>query len=496
MQTECRQDTGPFFPLLFLIIIGSAFLSVAHAEDWTTTDGKIYKNIKVVKVEVDAVTILDEDGGARIPLAILPPDLQKRFNYDSVAAKKQVEAENAEQNQENVLNANKLRLLGNIFQIVPEGIIVKAYFINYTESASIPQDERIRAYQEGVFIACDTTGLIEGQQWKGIVWKIGTHSYTSAAGTTVIPKYTANASEAYTALAAFITQNSSSIINNDITPIKERQEWKARLAELSSILEVTKKEGGTFATTKGVVYNWKDITEITPVQLSYMTDANVGNIPFNLLPSNVVQKFGLTFEESNKWSLEEAQLKKEVYQKEENLVQIEHAKLDKEKDEQAQRNQYQLQDSADHAKAKEMAIKASESLNEKIQSLSDDLEDLKNEMDREREKFNAANNAAQSGVPGSLGDALSSDGAYKALEDQYEDKESRYEDAKRKYEFALDDAEYKFYQQLRLEESQKMQAQEDAKARQIAPTVIPADSATNTAPAQTKDAAVTTPQSP
>jgi hypothetical protein len=59
----------------------------AHAVDWVTTDGKIYHDVLVVKVEADAVTILHNDGGALVPLDKLPPDLQKKFHYDPVKAK-------------------------------------------------------------------------------------------------------------------------------------------------------------------------------------------------------------------------------------------------------------------------------------------------------------------------------------------------------------------------------------------------------------------------
>ena len=37
-------------------------------------------------MEADAVTILHDDGGGRIPLATLPADLQATFHYDSAAA--------------------------------------------------------------------------------------------------------------------------------------------------------------------------------------------------------------------------------------------------------------------------------------------------------------------------------------------------------------------------------------------------------------------------
>ena len=67
------------------LLLGIA--SLAHAEDWTTTDGKVYKNVKVMKLEPDAVTILDSDGGALVPLATLSPELQEKFQYDPAKAK-------------------------------------------------------------------------------------------------------------------------------------------------------------------------------------------------------------------------------------------------------------------------------------------------------------------------------------------------------------------------------------------------------------------------
>jgi hypothetical protein len=63
-----------------------------RAEDWTTTDGKHYDGITVVKVEADAVTIIDGDGGALVPLSKMTPELQKRFGYDPLKAQKAADA--------------------------------------------------------------------------------------------------------------------------------------------------------------------------------------------------------------------------------------------------------------------------------------------------------------------------------------------------------------------------------------------------------------------
>jgi hypothetical protein len=80
----------PVKALLTLLL--ALFALPAFAEDWKTTDGKVYVNVKVVRVEDDAVTILDKDGGALVPLNKLDPTLQKRFSYDPVKAKAAADA--------------------------------------------------------------------------------------------------------------------------------------------------------------------------------------------------------------------------------------------------------------------------------------------------------------------------------------------------------------------------------------------------------------------
>lgn len=71
-----------------------------RAEDWIV-EGKTYSNVKIVKIEADCVTILDADGGARLDLAKLPAELQKKLGYDADKAmsaseeRKKDDAENA-----------------------------------------------------------------------------------------------------------------------------------------------------------------------------------------------------------------------------------------------------------------------------------------------------------------------------------------------------------------------------------------------------------------
>jgi hypothetical protein len=83
------------FPSVFLAVFLAVFLLGGvslRAEDWTTIDGKVYPQIKIIKVESDAVTILYRDGGALIPLIMLPDDLQKKFHYNASLAKAAADA--------------------------------------------------------------------------------------------------------------------------------------------------------------------------------------------------------------------------------------------------------------------------------------------------------------------------------------------------------------------------------------------------------------------
>jgi hypothetical protein len=99
-----------------LLILALALGSISgFAEDWTTTDGTKYQNVRIIRVEDDAVTILYKDGGALVFLYKLPVALQQRFDYDPAKAKAAMEArakadaENAKELQAEMELAKKLK---------------------------------------------------------------------------------------------------------------------------------------------------------------------------------------------------------------------------------------------------------------------------------------------------------------------------------------------------------------------------------------------------
>jgi len=91
--------------VIYIVVALGMFSSIALAEDWTTTDGTKYQNVRVIRVEDDAITILYKDGGALIPIMKLPPKLQQKFDYDPVKAKIAADA----RAKEDVENAKKLQ---------------------------------------------------------------------------------------------------------------------------------------------------------------------------------------------------------------------------------------------------------------------------------------------------------------------------------------------------------------------------------------------------
>jgi hypothetical protein len=75
--------------ILFLLF---ALMIPAMAEDWTVC-GKTYHNVTVSDSNDSTVSVMYDGGMGRLNLSDLPPDLQKRFNYDPVKAKTAAKAE-------------------------------------------------------------------------------------------------------------------------------------------------------------------------------------------------------------------------------------------------------------------------------------------------------------------------------------------------------------------------------------------------------------------
>jgi hypothetical protein len=115
--------------LLSMVVLAGLCALTARAEDWTTTDGKTYKDVKVLKHDALTVTILDGDGGASVPLEKLPAGLQQRFEYDPAKAKAESAAleRSALKKKGDAVSKSAATLIGTIVDSRSEGYFVAVY---------------------------------------------------------------------------------------------------------------------------------------------------------------------------------------------------------------------------------------------------------------------------------------------------------------------------------------------------------------------------------
>jgi hypothetical protein len=84
--------------------------------------------VKVLKHDAVTVTILDEEGGASVPLEKLPANLQKQFDYDPVRAREQVAASEqkaAQEKKEAAASKPTVTLIGTIVDARSNGYYIE-----------------------------------------------------------------------------------------------------------------------------------------------------------------------------------------------------------------------------------------------------------------------------------------------------------------------------------------------------------------------------------
>ena len=63
------------------LILAVLFASLAFSEDFKTTNGKVYKDATVSRVEGDGLVLKTETGIAKVYFAELPQEVQERFHW-------------------------------------------------------------------------------------------------------------------------------------------------------------------------------------------------------------------------------------------------------------------------------------------------------------------------------------------------------------------------------------------------------------------------------
>jgi hypothetical protein len=72
---------------LILFVVVAASVSLGLADDFKTIEGKEYKDAIVSRVEPDGIVVKTKSGISKLYFVELPPDVQRRFNYDQQQAR-------------------------------------------------------------------------------------------------------------------------------------------------------------------------------------------------------------------------------------------------------------------------------------------------------------------------------------------------------------------------------------------------------------------------
>ena len=218
-------------------------IGASYAEDITLQNGKVYKDATILKHDAVTATILYADGGAGVPISQLSPEIQKRLNYDPVAAQKQMAADAQNDAQQKALAAETkilddaaLKVWGEVIQVEPNGFLANFKTVDrYGPLIPVTKTKTLNTLPDGlgrgdvvkttvvghhhakialgkIFVTGNSAGLIDKQHWAGIVWCVGTYSYIDEKGNrATIPRYTVSPDEAYKALTQGLTATSANL---------------------------------------------------------------------------------------------------------------------------------------------------------------------------------------------------------------------------------------------------------------------------------------------
>jgi len=177
----------------------------ARAEDLTTTEGKVYKEVTIRKVEPDGLAIMHAEGMAKVPFTKLSQEIQKKHGYDPEKAKEfaekqeatrkatedgidkglaeQARAKKAEEKPAAETPATEVKrkparlvlgkktkkqeIGGRVMQVVPEGLLFSGgggspwLMVDHPEQGTLTDGRSVKCYAvktEAVFQYTDITG--------------------------------------------------------------------------------------------------------------------------------------------------------------------------------------------------------------------------------------------------------------------------------------------------------------------------------------------------
>ncbi len=160
-----------------------------------------YTNVVITKVSGDSISIIHQDGATKIPFEKLPEEVRADLGLSRESVEKHREdAKNESERQKNEAEARKLenaasqvlfsRVSGKVLQVLDGGVLVtdakqwlgtmkKDTYFDTSEYAHITLHTSYELPIDLCFVACDTSGIVDGQTFTKIVSATGNYSYVS-----------------------------------------------------------------------------------------------------------------------------------------------------------------------------------------------------------------------------------------------------------------------------------------------------------------------------
>jgi hypothetical protein len=209
------------FRVAILLLVACAVAAAVEIPETLVVDGQTYKGVVYQSHDASRLRIMHETGIAAVPIAQVPAELRSQLGFDETAAaqaeaafqqqQQQVEATRqavAAQQSDNErrleiaakLNEKSIPVVGTIFQVVDGGILLESVvsttgivtsqvsagnLLRPEAKKTVSKEAAIRkkiAPGDHVFVMTKQGGLVDGGQYSGVIYPMGTHSFTTVVG--------------------------------------------------------------------------------------------------------------------------------------------------------------------------------------------------------------------------------------------------------------------------------------------------------------------------
>jgi V8-like Glu-specific endopeptidase len=191
---------------------------VTFGADLNTLDGRVLKNVVIVRVEPNGITYRHSEGVSKIPFAQLPRETQAAYGYNanaaqSFSAQQQKTATEWQTNAQ--IHAKRITVKLSIIQLTSGGALVSGstpYQVERSEvitqnmaivgsanyvSHTKRWNETLYKPLPGIIFVRGLAGLDEGASWDGVIYPAGLFTYTTVRDVTqTIPQYSVNLADA------------------------------------------------------------------------------------------------------------------------------------------------------------------------------------------------------------------------------------------------------------------------------------------------------------